>query len=682
MLYPPDHPGFERALQLAFDGCSQLLALFPSCTLQLGSAGLSFMGQPLPRDGSLDRVVERLRARKIPAVTFLEGTSKQELLELFRVLGTAPDVVEAQGGAELWLRRAGVERILLDAPSGPPSYQASWESFLSAQEAADRTALEKLLSLCPEPCRAAPEVSAIGPDSEEMLAWLTEVLSATAATFSQGSPNRELWLRQVVLPVRGLTPALRGRLFRLYPCHDTDVLREVASLLEPEEAAELVVDYPSAVVGEASEQLEAVLQRVLPDRERADQVEPLVKAALLSRGMTEESYQNVVSLVLRRNLSAATPALSLGETRGEVRRPSLLADIISSVSARALRENQLEMLLELTSSPGVGDAREGLLTQLVELLSYSLSDSTDDRAADLLRRVEEAIVLEALSPEEKRLLRVCVTQAFSPDLCRRMARYVLREPYEQNLVVLRAMSRAEGGFDALLQIAAETSLPWLHGAAGSAILRMGERSAEGCYQTLTSGASKEAIGLAHALALSGAREGLERVLWALEHPDSAVVAGLMEALAHSRDETAELVLLDALQTGCPEVQNAAALSLGRHPSGRAVAALSSLLTGPFGLRRINLARSAVRALAQIGRVECLPPLRALLKRRSLFRRHQAGELRVLAGEALAAIPHPDAEEILREEAASRESELSGICTRALELRQSMLAAEVGDAAPR
>jgi HEAT repeat protein len=156
----------------------------------------------------------------------------------------------------------------------------------------------------------------------------------------------------------------------------------------------------------------------------------------------------------------------------------------------------------------------------------------------------------------------------------------------------------------------------------------------------------------------------------------------MEALAHSRDETAELVLLDALQTGCPEVQNAAALSLGRHPSGRAVAALSSLLTGPFGLRRINLARSAVRALAQIGRVECLPPLRALLKRRSLFRRHQAGELRVLAGEALAAIPHPDAEEILREEAASRESELSGICTRALELRQSMLAAEVGDAAPR
>ncbi len=677
MLYPPDHPAFEAGLRRAFDGCRKLLALLRTWTLRVDPDGLSLMGESLPSDGHLDRFGQRLQERMIPAITFLEGTTKQELLDLLRVLAASPQVVDAQGGAELCLRRAGVQRILLKAPDDPPSYRAKWASFVAGQEAADRTAFEKLLSLCPECCRESREAGETGAGKDHMLAWLLCALGATAERLPGGPSERQQWLQETLLAVRALTPAVQRRLFRVYPCHEKDVLGEVASLLPPEEAAELLLGYPNAVVGEPSEQLEAVLQRLMPDRERALQVEPLVKETLLSRGMTEESYQSVVSLVLRRNLDQVTSSPSLGDARGEVRSASLLTDIISSVSARALQESRLEMLLELAASPGELEGREQLAMQLADLLVSSLPELHDDRAVDVLRRVEEAIAVGALSPDEKRLLRLYVTQAFSADLCRRMARFMLRDPREEIAFVLGMIGRAEDGFDALLMIAAEASAPWLQRSVGSAILRMGERSAQGCHQTLRSGASKEAIGLARALVLSGGQEGLARALWALQHPDPGVVAGLMEALAHTRDETAERVLLEALEAACPEVRNAAVLSLGGHPSDRAIAALSSLLAGPFALRRVECVTSAVKALGQIGRPECVPPLRALLKHRSLFRRRQTQDLWALAAEALAAIPDPTAERVLREEASRGPTELSSLCQRALDLRCPILKAGTG-----
>ncbi len=681
VLYPSDHPSFEAALRRAFDGCRKLLELFPTWTLQVGPDNLSLMGESLPSEGHLDRFGQRLRERMIPALTFVEGATDQELLELLRVLATPSHAIEAQGGAELCLGRAGVRHILLKAPDGPPAYQAKWACFVAGQETADRKGLEKLLSLCPESCRMAHEAGEIGAGGD-MLAWLVGVLGVTAARLPEGAPAREQWLQQTLLAVRELTPFLRGRLFRVYPCHESDVLREVASLLAPEQAAELLLGYPNAVVGEPSQQLEVVLKRVMPNRERALQVEPLVKETLLSRGMTEESYDSVVSLVLRRHLNAVAPPLSVEEARGEVRTASLLTDIIASVSARALQENRLEMLLELTSSPSEFEGRDQLATHLAEELVGCLPELADDRTADVLRRVEEAIAFGTLSAQEKRLLRLNVTQASSPDLCRRMARLLLREPRQKNAFLLGVIGRAEEGFDALLLIAAEASAAGLQGSAGSAILRMGERSAQGCYQILRSAAPKEAIALARALVLSGSQEGLGRALWALEHPDPEVAAGLMESLGHSRDEKAEPVLLEALQAGCPEVQNAAALSLGRHPSDKAVAALSFLLAGPFALRRADLVKSAVTALGQIGRPECVPPLRALLNRKSLLRRRQTRELQALAAEALAAIPDPAAEQVLQEEATRGSEELSGLCKRALEQRHSMPQAEAGHARTR
>jgi hypothetical protein len=677
ILYPSDHPSFEDALRRAFDGCRKLLTLFPTWTLQVGPDDLSLMGESLPSEGHLDRFGQRLRERMIPALTFVEGATEQELLELLRVLATPPQAIEAQGGAELCLGRAGVRHILLKAPDAPPAYQAEWASFVAGQETADGTALEKLLSLCPESCRTAQEGGEIGAGTDDTLAWLVGVLGATAARLPEGAPAREQWLQQTLLAIRELTPALERSLFRVYPCHERDALGDVASLLAPEQAAELLLGYPNAVVGEPSAQLEAVLKRLMPNRERALQVEPLVKETLLSRGMTEESYDSVVSLVLRRHLNAVALPLDLKEARGEVRSASLLTDIIATVSARALQENRLEMLLELTSSPSELEGRDQLATHLAEELVGSLPELADGRAADVLRRVEEAIAFGTLSPQDKRLLRLNVTQASSPDLCRRMARFLLREPRQENAFLLGMIARAEEGFDALLLVATEASVAWLQGSAGSAILRMGERSAEGCYQILRSAAPKEAIALARALVLSGGQESLGRALWALEHPDPEVVAGLMEALAHSRDEAAELVLLEALQAGCPEIQEAAALSLGGHPSDGAVAALSSLLAGPFALRRADLVTSAVKALGQIGRPECVPPLRALLKRKSLLRRRQTRELQALAAEALAAIPDPAAEQVLQEEATRGSTELSSLCKRALEQRHSMPQAEPG-----
>jgi hypothetical protein len=618
--------------------------------------------------------------RQIPAVTFSEGTTKQELCEFLGLLRVAPERVESRGGAALWLRSAGVQHILLEAPRKSPAYEGRWEAFVAIQDATDRSPLQKLLSLCPESSRTASSRGESPSDDGDMLPWLVAALDATAAASSDDSPDNESWLRQVLSSIRALTPSLQGRLFRVDPFHTGDVLCQVASLLPADEAAKLLVTRSDAVVNEPSEQLEVVLHRLMPTGERAAEVEPAVKSLLLSHGMTEESYRSVVSLLVKKSLSPPPRSLRLKATTGQVRTPSLLTDIMSSVASRALQESRLDMLLELVSSPGDLKERNRLARELAESVPESLAELSDEGAADFLRRLEEAIALDVFAPQEKRLLRAEATRAFSPEFCRRMARYVLREPHRDSLAVLRLMSGAEGEFDALRHIARETSLPSLQSVAGSAILRMGESSLRPCHQILSSGSSQEAVALAHCLVLSGSREGLRRALWALDHPDRAVVAGLMEALAHSRDEQAELALLEALRDGFPEVQAAAASSLGQHPSDRSIAALSAVVSGPFVLRRTSVVRPAVAALGRIGRVECLPPLRALLKRRSLLRRADVRELWTAASEALASIPDPAADEILSEGATRGPAERRELCRRALEVRQRTTHDEAEDVA--
>jgi hypothetical protein len=675
MLYPPDHPEFESALQLAFDGCRELLALFSTCTLHPDSLGLCLMGDACPADGSTERFTARLRERGVPAITFLEGASKQEVLELLQLLKADPESVAEQGGARAWLSRSGVEHIALEFPHTAGSYQAGWESFLAVQESADRMAFEKLLALCPESCRGAPQEAEARADDGQILTWLAEALGATVAALPQDSPRREDWLRQALLVAGDLRPVTRGRLFRVSADSEPDVLSEIASLLAPQEAADIVLCYPNAVVGEASEQLGRVLQRLMPDQERARQVEPLVKAALLARGMTEESYQSVVSLILRKSLAAVARPLEPETPSGGVQRVSLLTDLLSSTSARAIQESRVDMWLELAASLGEWDGREQVVRSFAESIPVSLAERSDDGAVELLRRVDEAITSTALLPQEKRLLRERLTQACSREICRRLGRYVSREPSQKDLFLLWLLSRADGGFDALFCIARDTELPWLQAAAGTAIVRMGERSAEACYRRLCFGAPDEAIALTRALVLSGTGEGLERGLWALEHPDPLVAAGLMEALAGSGDVRAEQVLLDALHHGSHEVQSAAARSLVQHPSDQAVAALCALLRKPFGFRRIGVVKSVIEALGRIGGIECVAALGAVLKQRNLVFRAHARELRALASEALAAIPHAAAEQVLQEGATGGWPELSSLCARALELRQRLLREE-------
>jgi hypothetical protein len=667
MLWPEDRPEFGAALRRAFDGCCELLAEFRACTLEVEPRQLSVMGYPCPPDAPLDRFVVRLRERRIPAITFLEGTTKEEMLELLRLLKADPELILDQGGGDAWLTASKVQHIVLQAPreaaaDDPPE----WESFLITQDPVDGVAFQRLLALCPGSCRGA-----IQNARPEALVWLAEALSATAAALPPDSPDRECWLEQATAAVRQLKPRARSRLFRVGTSPESDALEAIGLLLAPEEAAEILVSYPKAVVGEPSEQLEAVLRRLMPHAERARQVEPVAKAMLLSRSMTEESYQNVVSVVLKKGPPAATPA---DEERrgGGVRRLSLLTDLLASASAWEMQENRVDMLLELIATPGDWNGKQQLVHNFAEMLPASLAERDDDRAVALLRRIEETIALDVLSPEQKRLLRARLAEACSAELSRRLARAVVRQQAPENAVVFWLIGQEESGLDTLLWIAQETPHPWLQQAAGAAIVQMGERSRQISVQKLRRGTPEEAIALCRALVLSGTRDGLERALWAQEHRDSRVVAALMEALAHSRDATAARVLLEALHDRNLEVQRAAARSLGRHPSDETAAALGAFL-GRTARRRPEAAEDAIQALRQIGRAECVPPLRALLTDKRL----RGQPLQEQAAQALAAMPHPAAEEALREEAGGKSPETSALCAQALARRRS---AEVSRAA--
>jgi hypothetical protein len=667
LLYPPEHPGFAGALQRAEHGCRELLAVLPSCTLALDPSGPLLDGDLCPADSSLERFAARLEARGITVITLQVGVAEQEVRALVEILRAEPEAVAEAGGAEAWLSRAGVERIGLALPEVICPVPAAWGSFLAAQSATDRTALEALLAHCSETCRPTLPAGDEGADGDAMLSWLAEALGATAAELAAGSLARQSWLREVTRAVRQLAAALQGKLFRLPASSGLEVLGEVASLLEPQEAAEILVCHPSAVVGEPSERLEAVLRRLMSDPQRARELEPLVKSRLLSRGMTEESYQSVVSLVLKRNLAGAG-GLEQEKRADGVRRLSLLADLLSSASPATVQESLVDTLLELTVASQGGDGRQVLVQRLAEALPASLAARDDGAAAELLRRVEETIRSGALSPAERRLLRARLAEGCPPECSRRLARFLTQEPRQENLVILWLVSQADDGLGMLLQVARGCSLPWLQGAVGSAIVQMGERSLEGCYRVLSSGPPEDAIALIRALVLSGTEEGLKRVWWAQEHTEVAVQVGLMEALAHSRDATAETALLGALERGGPELQSAAARSLGRHPSDQVVAALSAFLGGPLSLRRMGVTRSVCAALVEIGRGDCLPALRAMLRRRHVLLRTQAREAQALAAETLAALPHPEAERILRECAGGNSPEMATLCREALRRR--------------
>jgi hypothetical protein len=674
MLYPTDHPEFGSALALAVRACRDLLDVLPVCTLHHDRSGLYLMGEPCPPGNSSDRFAARLRDRDIPAITFREGVTKEELLALLQLLRSEPELVVEQGGGAVWLRQCGAQHISLEPASASPSRQMEWESFLLTQESSDRDALERLMALCSGPDCSCPHEDGAA-DGEPILAWLAGVLGATARVIPKDSSARADWLQRVALALRKLSPALQAKLFRVRVASELDMLSEVACLLPPEEAVGILVSCPNAVATEASEQLAVVLTRLLPTEERARKVEPLAKAALLSRGMTEESYQSIVSPIVRRTLFSAPRAADQRQAGGR-QRVSLLTDLVAGVSARSMRDHHVDVLLELVVSPGETSGREQLVRVLVELIAVSLAECDGDRALNLLRRAHEAIAAGGLCPADRKLLRACLKRACSRDLSQQLAGAMVRAPSPGNVFILRLLSSAETGFGALLRVAKETPLRWLQAAAGAAIVRMGRRSHDPCFVKLTLGQPEEAVSLVRCLVLSGLQEGFARASWALEHPDPRVVVGLMEVLAHAPGDRAEPVLSRGLHDRRPEVQCAAAKSLGSHPSVEAVTALRALLADRIACRRAGVARSAVAALGQIGGDEAVAVLHALLRRRHVFLRRHMRELRALATQALATMADAAAEQVLVIEARDGAPDVAALCQQALDSRRSTRSAEV------
>ncbi len=642
MLYPPSHPEFGSALALAFDACGELLATHPVCTLGCDPTGLQLMGKRCPPDPSFGRFSARLRERGVSAVTFREGMTKAELGELIGLLRAGPEVLAERGGAAAWLLEGGVQGIYLDRPRGEPSYRAEWEAFLAVQEAPDRGSLERLLSLCPEGCRGELR-GAVGADGSAMLGWLAEALGATAVGLTDRSAEKAEWLERVALAIGGLTTGLQARLFRVRDMSGDEVLREAASRLSSEEVANILVSHPNAVVGETSEQLGVVLPRLMPTEERAREVEPVAKALLVARGMTEESYQNTISVMLRRDIgqTGGSPAQQL-QMEGP-RRVAVFADLLAGVSGRAVEEHRVDVLLELVVSAEEEGTRQRLLRALTELLPASLAERADGSVVELLGRVEELLGAGVLTPDEKRSLRGCLIRGCVAEVSARIALYLVREGGSESALLLWLLSWGEKGFDALVRVAREAEHPGLQAAAGQAIVRMGESSAEPCRLRLVQGAPEDAVKLARALVLSGAREGLERSLWALQHPEPSAAAGLMEVLAEAPDGRAEEALLAGLRDERPEVQVAAARALGRRRCAGAVEAFAALLGSRISLRRTEVGRAVVAALGAIGNSECAAALHSLLGRRSLIFPGRLRELQALAREMLKAFPRAEAD---------------------------------------
>jgi HEAT repeat protein len=180
--------------------------------------------------------------------------------------------------------------------------------------------------------------------------------------------------------------------------------------------------------------------------------------------------------------------------------------------------------------------------------------------------------------------------------------------------------------------------------AAAVLVAMAEHAFPLLVEELTSGDPVRVKRAARLLGEMQHPRGVEFVVAHLSYPDGLVQKEVARALVRIGTDQAIGALVAALD-GEDSTAEIAAAALGGSESRLALAALLRV-SDPRARHAPLVRREAIRGLGRLQRLEAVPVLSAVLRRRSLLGRRRNRMLRVVAAQALGRIGSPEATRLL------------------------------------
>jgi len=702
-LYGVEHPITRQACDAAAEALLAMMSDRNHFTLTVTESGLLAEGEELPDRPTLHQLHENLWRRQIAGLTIRPGLAWEEIAALIGVLATDPVELGNAGGARQVLMEAGCSRIELadvDYSRFVPESQAQWLSSFSGGPGGIQSSVQDLVNVCLEipgdrlqiaDKNAAAErgipmpfpipISASGGKAGEFespafqkqlaalhdvapedylavgLAWLTQ--ASGEAVLEAPAKDRRAWREIVAERIAKLDLGLQARIFRAPRQGGSDTPDMLAALVadrSPEGIADLILARPAAVVGEPSALLERILRRTLPDERKLIAVEHLLRQRLMERGMSEESFRNVVGLLL--DQIATDMAMRVGgasQFLGDFEELPLPAggsadewpDLLKTVARETVAQARARVLLNML--PLDYDAAAYLdLVGHMETCVAERAAAADPYALDLIRAL--AAEVETGDSVRAPIASAGLQRLGTPEVAHVMRDALARTPPEQRPELIVIMQRMGNQCaDILLKEAQEASDPRLRALAVRCLADAGERGAAEVCDLLAHGPFDQATFAAAALIEGRDQRFLSLVGAGFDHRQPGVRIRLAESLGRVPGLVSEQLLIRALYDPDPAVQAQAAASLGEMRARGAVHALSlAAKKGSLHGRGLEVRKAAIQALGKIGAPEAVPALKEILCKRSLWFRERAEELSAMAAAALALIPGPEAQGALEQ----------------------------------
>jgi HEAT repeat protein len=440
----------------------------------------------------------------------------------------------------------------------------------------------------------------------------------------------------------------------------------------------LILDYPGAIQAEPSRGLSRALSRIMLDRERRDAIEPLLRAEAAQSGISENTYRNVVELLLSRHKEAAgsdrpQPRQWLGDEMVAMTHPNRSGErdpafdqLLETTAPESVRRARIEMLLELLHA----DLEIGKYAAILELLAEEGRRGSEQGETDIALGILAGLQREGgRDVQEDAGRRAVVTSALARTGTASVVADVLSEiaragPERKWELITLLGGLGDEGMSALVSLARQPETVDVGDVVASVVRRDGA-SFFWLRRLLTEATADVMPQIMRALLRLGNHRVTSQLSVLADHQSLSVKLELIEAICEAGPSAAS-VLERLLGDADYSVRLVAVHALGALRAVEAAPTLCKLLAEQPSFGEAARAReSIVTALGEMRAESAIPALRDVLLWTGFAALLANVRPRVAAAAALGKIGGEAAREALTQGARSRLRAVREACRAAL-----------------
>jgi hypothetical protein len=489
------------------------------------------------------------------------------------------------------------------------------------------------------------------------------------------------WRQNMTALLLSLTPEWRASVFRARSGRGAgrpDMLTLIAGGMSSEQCVEIILDFPGAIQSEPSRGLARALSRTLPEEERIAAIEPLLHAEALRRGISEDTYRNVVGLLISR--AKPSPTADAAEQQGwaldemaemthtdrDGEQDPELGELLETTSPGAVRRARIAMLLELSGADLEIEKYGAVLDALVGESRRGSEQGDTMLALEILSGLQRAAEPDTGSDADRRAiatraLRRTGTATVVADVLAEIGRAGSGRVRE--LVSLLA-DLGDEGMAALVSVARDSDAARASDAVAAIVKRDGAGSSW-LRRLLTEANADATPHIIRSLLRGNDRQAIAQLSLLADHPSLSVKLDLISAIRET-GARATPVLGRLLRNQDQSVRAAAIRALGETKAAEATPLLCRQLGEQTAFGEGAREREAIAAaLGEIGAAAAVPALGEALLRPGMAGVLAGAGARVAAAVALGKIGGAAARDALERGARSRSRVVKSACQAAL-----------------